>query len=44
VPAEYEWTGGKTVWSTSLRRWRKLAELEKMRDAEVFLDPRIVSE
>jgi len=44
VPAEYEWTNGKLVWSTSLTRWRKLMELEKMRDAEVFLDPRIVPE
>jgi hypothetical protein len=44
VPAEYEWTSGKMVWSTSLTRWRRLVEFENMRDAEVFLDPRIVPE
>lgn len=44
VPAEYGWTSGKMVWSTSLTIWRRLLELEKARDAEVFLDPRIVSE
>jgi hypothetical protein len=44
VPAEYAWTGGKMVWGTSLTRWRRLVELEKAREREVFLDPRIVSE
>jgi hypothetical protein len=44
VPAEYEWTGGKTVWAISLTRWRRLVELEKARDADVFLDPRMVTE
>ncbi len=44
VPAEYEWTGGKMIWRMSLPTWRRLAELEKMRDVKVFLDPRIVAE
>jgi hypothetical protein len=44
VPMEYAWTGGKMVWGTSLTRWRRLVELEKAREREVFLDPRIVSE
>jgi hypothetical protein len=44
VPAEYVWTGERKVWSMNLTRWRKLVELEKARDVEVFLDPRIVEE
>jgi hypothetical protein len=44
APAEYAWAGEKKVWSTNLTRWRRLVELEKTRDTEVFLDPRIVEE
>jgi len=42
VPAEYKWAGERAAWRISLARWRKLVELEKTRDTEVFLDPRIV--
>jgi hypothetical protein len=42
VPAEYRWVGERLAWRIGLARWRKLVELEKTRDAEVFLDPRIV--
>jgi hypothetical protein len=44
APAEYRWAGERPAWGIHLTRWRKLVELEKTRDTEVFLDPRIVEE
>jgi hypothetical protein len=44
VPAEYAWAGERAVWGIPLKRWWKLVKLEKTRDTEVFLDPRLIDE